>query len=309
MARPSKNHVEYWQDRMDEIFLHVDRTDIDIYKRINDTYNRLALEVQDDIFKFYGKYADDEGITLQEAKERLRREDLSDYQENARKYFEEAEDNPELLERLNEQYRASRATRLEALHLELEYHAGMMNGTLQGTFEKYLMDTAAYSYRKVMGGRSASALNRPALEEIVNRPWEGYNYSEDLWGNTDNLVKDLKATFEKGFSEGLGPQQMAQEIRKNHRVAMHRAENLIRTDGTHIVTNATAKRYQDAGLKYYRDHVKVDDRTTDKCLKIHEQNKRKLFSEMVPGVNAAPYHYSCRTGIVPDEEELMEIDL
>lgn len=303
MAKPSRSHIRYWEKRLDEIFRYIDRNDIDMYKELTDLYSRSALDAQDEVFKFYGKYADDEGITLGQAKKRLWGEDLSDYQENARRYFEEAEDNPELLKRLNEQYRASRATRLEALQFELQYQLGLLNGTLQSTFEQYLVHVASHSYQKIMGGHSTT-LNKPALEEVINRPWNGHNYSSDLWGNTDNLAIKLRQTFEKGFSNGLGVRQMAQEIRKDFNVAKSNAENLIRTDGTHIVTNATAKRYQDAGLKYYYDYVKVDERTTDICMEIHRKNERKLLSEMKPGVNAPPYHYSCRTGIVPDTEEI-----
>lgn len=308
MAKPSKQHVEYWQKRIDEILRHIDRTDIDVFKELANIYSKYAKEIQAEIFKFYGKYAEDEGISIQEARKRLRGEDLSDYRENAKKYFEEAEDNPELLKRLNEQYRSSQVTRLEALYLDLEYQLGTLNGSLQVTFEQYLAQTAQYAYRKIMGGRSASTLNRPALKEVMERPWNGYNYSESLWGNTDNLAKDLRDTLEKGFIRGLGPREMANGIRKKYEVAQHRAETLVRTDGTHVITSATAKRYRDAGLKYYRDYVKMDERTTDICKTIHRKNERKLLSEMEPGINAAPYHYNCRTGVIPDEEELMAED-
>lgn len=294
---------------MDEIYRYLDRKDIDMFKRIADIYNGNSRDVQDEIFRFYGRYAKEEGITLKEAKKRLTGEDFSDYQENARKYFESAKKDPELLKRLNEQYQASQVTRLEALYLDLEYHVGMMNGTLQGTFAQYLTVVASYAYRKIMGGRSSSTLNQPALEEILNRPWNGFNYSEDLWGNTDRLVEDLKKVFEKGFIRGLSPREMANEIRKRYEVAQHRADTLIRTEGSHIVTSATGKRYMDAGLKYYRNYVKLDSRTTEICKRIDKENKKYSFDEFEPGVTAPPFHYNCRTGIVPDEEELMKVDL
>lgn len=298
----TKRHEKYWQDRIDEIYRYVDREDINMFKRLTDLYNRNVLSLQNEVFKFYAKFAEDEGITLEEAKQRLRGEDFSDYQANARKYFEESEDNPELLKRLNEQYRASKVTRHEALLFETEYQLGILNGSLQGTFEQYLMGIASYSYKKIIGGRSASTLNRPAMEEIVNRPWNGHNYSEDLWGNTDNLVRKLRKTFEKGFSRGLGVREMAQEIRKDFRVANSRAETLIRTDGSHVINNATLKRYEDAGLKYVRIYVKLDDRTTDICRTFHEEDKRYLISD--PDRPILPAHYNCRSGWVVDLEEI-----
>lgn len=297
-------HEKYWQKRMDDIYRYVDRTDIDVYKELADIYSEFARDLQEEIFKFYGKFATDEGISVDEAKKILRGEDFSDYQENARKYFESAKDNPELLKRLNEQYRASKVTRLEALYLDLEYQLGLLNGTLQVTFEQYLLTVASYSYEKIIGGRSTSTLNKPAMNEIINRPWNGYNYSENIWGNTDNLARDLKKVFIQGFGRGSHPRQMANEIRKRYNVARSRAETLIRTDGTHIVTNATSKRYIDAGLTKYTIHVKLDGRTSDICRKIHEEDKIYEFKDFEPGVTAPPFHPNCRSGILPIESEL-----
>lgn len=309
MARPNKRHIDYWQKRMDEILLHVDRTDIDIFQKVAEAYARNAKDVQAEIFRFYGRFADGEGISLSEAKKKLMGEDLSDYRENAERYFRSAEKDPELLKRLNEQYRSGKVTRLEALQLDLEYQAGILNGTLQGTFSQYLAVTAQYAYQKVMGGRSGSVLNKPALEQMLQMPWNGYNYSEQIWGNTDNLVRDLRKTLEKGFIRGQGPRQMANEIRQKYQVAQHRAETLVRTDGTFIINNATAKRYQDAGLKNYRIHVHIDERTTEICKTIAKEDKLYSFSEFEPGKTAPPFHPNCRSTIVPDLDELMETDL
>lgn len=303
-----KTHEKYWQDRVNEILQYVDRADIAEYKKLADIYNEYVKEIQDEIFKFYGKYATDEGITLQEAKKKLRGEDLSDYRENAKKYFEEAKENPELLKRLNEQYKSSQITRLEALHLDLEYHLGLLNGSLQVAFAAYLAKTAQYVYRKIMGGRSTSTLSPHALQEVVNMPWNGYNYSEGLWGNTDNLGRDARKTFEKGFVRGSSPREMATELRKRYDVAQHRAETLVRTDGSLVINNATAKRYMDAGLKNYRIHVHLDERTTEICKDISKKDELLSFSKYEPGRTAPPFHYSCRSTIVPDEEELMSVD-
>ena len=288
---------------MDDIYRYVDRKDIDVYKELADVYSDFAHELQDEIFKFYGKFATDEGISIEEARRILRGEDFSDYQENARKYFESAKDDPELLKRLNEQYRASKVTRLEALYLDLEYQAGLLNGTLQGTFEQHLLMVASYSYEKIIGGRSSSTLNKPALEEIINRPWNGYNYSENLWGNTDNLVRDLKKVFIQGFGRGSHPRQMANEIRKRYNVARSRAETLIRTDGSHIINNSALKRYEEAGLKYVRINVKMDNRTSDICKRHHQEDKRYTIEEAKKG-SILPAHPNCRSGWIPDLEGL-----
>jgi SPP1 gp7 family putative phage head morphogenesis protein len=297
------SHDEYWTGRAREIFEYVDRKDIDFFAELEKTYRAQSVKLQRAIFDFYTKYAEDHEMTYQDAMKHLRGEDLSDYVENARKYREEAKNNPELLNRLNEQYSAARAIRIEALHAEAVYRAGVLAGALHKSFEKYLYDVAEYAYKKAHGGRTG-AVNRPAFEEVIKTPFNGRNYSEQLWGNTDTLADSLKKVFRQGFIRGDSPHEMAREIRKEFNVARSRAETLVRTDATAIINRATIKRYKREGLKYYRILVVLDNRTTQICRRIAQEDKLYKLEDAQVGVNMPPFHYNCRSTIMPDEGEL-----
>lgn len=297
------SHDEYWTGRAREIFEYVDRKDIDFFVELEKTYRAQSVKLQRAIFDFYTKYAEDHEMTYQDAMKRLRGEDLSDYVENARKYREEAKNNPELLNRLNEQYSAARAIRIEALHAEAVYRAGVLAGALHKSFEKYLYDVAEYAYKKAHGGRTG-AINRPAFEEVIKTPFNGRNYSEQLRVNTDMLAQKLKEVFKQGFIRGDGPHEMAREIRKEFNVARSRAETLVRTDATAIINRATIKRYKREGLKYYRILVVLDNRTTQICRRIAQEDKLYKLEDAQVGVNMPPFHYNCRSTIMPDEGEL-----
>lgn len=149
-----------------------------------------------------------------------------------------------------------------------------------------------------MGGRTG-AVNRPAFEEIIKTPFNGRNYSEQLWGNTDSLAQKLKEVFKQGFIRGDSPQDMAREIRKEFNVARSRAETLVRTDATAVINRATIKRYQKAGLEYYRILVVLDDRTTQICRRIAQEDKLYKLEDAQVGVNMPPFHYNCRSTIMP----------
>lgn len=298
-----QNHLDYWTKRQEDILRFLDQADIDMSLELSKVYREQAFQAQKDLFEFYQRYAEDNNMTYQDVVKKLTHEDLSDYRENAERYRKQAEKDPELLKRLNEQYVSAKATRLDALHLDLLFKVGIMKGIIDKSFESYLKSASNYAYKKAVGGR-VGTLNTPALNELVNTPFNGYNYSEQLWGNVDNLVRDLKDTLKKGFVRGDNPRSLARDLAKKYDVAKYRAETLLRTDGTMIINNATAKRYIDSGLKYYRDLVRLDGRTTEICRRIARLNECKLLSEMKPGVNAAPYHYNCRTTIIPDDDEL-----
>lgn len=301
--KPNQNHLDYWSERSDEIFRYLDRKDIDFFAELNKVYQEQANEMQKAFYDFVSKYSENGSMSYQEALQRLKGTDLSDYQANAKKYREQAEKDPELLKRLNEQYASSRATRLDALQLDMLFRAGIARGLISEKFENYLQRMALMGYKKAMGGRSG-AINEPALKELVRTPFNGYNYSQQLWGNTDNLVKDLKKVLRAGFVRGDHPRTMARDLAQKYKVANSRAETLIRTDGTMIVNRSAIQRYKDAGLKYYRILVHLDNRTTEICKRIHAEDKRYLIDEMQAGVNAPPFHFNCRSGVIPDEEEL-----
>ena len=298
-----EDHDRYWTDRAREIFEYVDRKDINFFAEMEKIYREQSVSLQRSVFDFYTRFAEDHEISYQDAMKRLRGEDLSDYAENARRYREQAEKDPELLRRLNEQYASARAVRLQVLNSEAVYRAGVLAGALHKSFEKYLYDVAEYAYRKSVGGR-AGAINRPAFEEVIKTPFNGRNYSAQLWGNTDALAVSLKKVFRQGFIRGDSPQDMAREIQKEFNVARSRAETLIRTDATAVVNRATIKRYKREGLKYYRILVVLDDRTTQICRRIAQEDKLYKLEDAQVGVNMPPFHYNCRSTIMPDEEEL-----
>lgn len=303
--KSNQNHLDYWSKRSDEIFRYLDRKDIDFFVELNKVYQEQANEMQKAFYDFVSKYSENGSMSYQEALQRLKGTDLSDYRENARKYREQAEKDPELLKRLNEQYTTARATRLESLQLDMLFRAGVARGLIAEKFESYLQKMALMGYKKAMSGRTGT-INEPALKELVKTPFNSYNYSQQLWGNTDNLVKDLKKVLKAGFVRGDHPRTMARDLAQRYKVANSRAETLVRTDGTMIVNRSAVQRYKDAGLKYYRILVHLDNRTTEICKRIHAEDKRYLIDEMQAGVNAPPFHFNCRSGVIPDEEELNE---
>ncbi|ATU29618.1 minor capsid protein [Enterococcus faecium] len=296
------NSQEYWIKRMDEIMAYVDKTDLDFFDELQYIYTEARQSLQKEIYAFYAQYAKENKISIQEAKKRLMREDLSDYRSNAEKYFKQAEKDPELLKRLNEQYKAGKVTRLEALQLDITYQLGKLSNELHTSFESYLKEVAKYAYRKVAFGKSASTLNLPALKQLIETPFNGKNYSQSIWGNVDDLAEDLKKLLIQAFIKGTGPNELARELRKKYNVAKARAEAIVRTDGTNIINNATAKRYIEAGLSKYDYLAHIDSRTTETCKSLN--GKTFELKDYQPGVNAPPMHVGCRSTIVPNDEEL-----
>lgn len=308
MVKKTTAHNDYWGKRSADIIRHIDRTDVDMFTELQKIYAEGSAEMQKELFAFVSKYAEDGSMSYQEALQRLRGVDLSDYQANAEKYRKQAEKDPELLRRLNDQYATSKVTRMDALNLEMAYKLGVMQGVIDKSIGNYFKSVAEYAYKKAMGGNSG-AINTPALEELVRTPFYGKNYSERIWGNTDNLASDLRDILKRGFIRGDDVRSMAGELAKKYNVARSRAQTLVRTDGTAIVNRSAIRRYQDAGLEYYRISVQMDNRTSETCKRIYAEDKRYKMDEFEPGVTAPPFHFNCRSAVIPDEDEIEEKEL
>lgn len=305
--RNKLSHEDYWKGRNDDINRWLDEQEISLTQRLNTFYEQAKASTEKQLYEFYGKYAEDNKITRQDAEKKLKGVDLDAYRANAERYKKWADRSPASAVRrwskeLDAQYKASQATRLDMLLQDIRYEMAVLNGDAEGMMGEHLGRVAQHAYEQSFIAPS-STLNRPAIESLVNKPFRGYNYSEDLWGNTVHLANKLEVAFAKGFVQGLSVQKMAQEIRKDFNVQRANAETLIRTDGNHIVNSATLKRYDDAGLKYARIHVHIDDRTSEIC-KQHDHEDKLYTLEEADGI--LPAHFNCRSTFIPDRDELME---
>lgn len=305
---PSKlSHEDYWKRRNDDINRWLDEQEITVTQRLNAFYEQAKANTEKQMYEFYGKYAEDNKITRKDAEIRLRGVELDTYRENAERYRKWADRSPASIvklwrKELDLQYKASQATRMDALWMDVRREIAILSGDMEILAGMHLKRVAVHAYENAFIAPT-STLNRPAIESLVNRPFNGYNYSDNIWGNTAHLANKLEATFAKGFIQGLSVQKMAQELRKDFNVQRANAETIIRTDGNHIVNNATLKRYEDAGLKGARIHVHIDDRTTEIC-KQHDRENKLYTLEEADGV--LPAHFNCRSTFIPDRDELME---
>ena len=93
--RTAKKHDDYWRGRAEDIMRYIDSTDIDMFAELKKIYAEESAKIQHDLFAFVTKYADDNKMSYSDALQRLRGVDLSDYQANAKKYFKQAEKDPE----------------------------------------------------------------------------------------------------------------------------------------------------------------------------------------------------------------------
>ena len=279
-------------------------------------------EAQHDILRqiesFYSKYANENQISIAEAKRYLTPNELRDFKNIDLKRFREMSlsRNPEYDRILNAVSYRVRISRLEALNLQIEMRMAELfsgvNGLQEYTYTG-LVDVYQNSYYKtmfdltkngVMAG-TVIALSDETMQEVLSYNWSGKEFSERIWGHQESTRRAIRKELERSFASGRSIQKTTKAIMDVTEVTLSRAEALVRTEANFFHNAATQKSYSDAGIERYEILATLDSRTSDICR--HQDGKIYAEKDYKPGETAPPFHVRCRTTTIPyfDEEEYM----
>ena len=155
-------------------------------------------------------------------------------------------------------------------------------------------------YSFALEGVSAfNTIDTAAANAMINSVWlaDGKTFSQRVWGNIENLVETLNDNLINCVVTGKKTTELTRLLQDRFNVSYNKADTLVKTEITHIQTQAAAQRYMDYGLTQYKFLASPDDRTCGECAEL--DGKVFYYSEMKPGVNAPPMHPRDRCSIVP----------
>jgi len=296
---------EYWLKRTKEIVAKSETNEDAVVKEIGEIYQHATKQLEKDLQAFYGKYATETGLSIQQAKKKIKKADAKNFRAEI-DYF--VKNKHDLTDREIEQWRMLRTkfniTRLDLLINEMDAKLidlyGKQDSTMRGKL-KLIGKKVTKSVEKMFIDSDIvgdfTRLPDTEIEQIVNFPWSGAEFSDLLWGHKDQLVKSLRKNITIGLIRGDSVQDMARALRKEVGNSVYASERLIRTETNHVMNESTLKSYEDNGLTHYEFVANIDEKTSNVC-KRHDGNIYKL-SERRTGVNASPLHPNCRSYSVP----------
>ncbi len=295
---------DYWRKRENEALNHRITDEKEYDKRIRQIYSNMLDNCQKEIDAFYGKYADKEGITLAEAKKRVSKLDIEQYERKAKQYVRDKDFSPKANEEMRLYNATMKINRLEMLkanigletikgHQELEE---FMGDILKGRTEDELKRQAG-----ILGKTIKS--NAKKADAIVNASFHNATFSDRIWQYQDMMKDDLSKLLQSGLIQGKNPRALAGELKKyfigkdGTGGAAFNTERLMRTELARVQTEAQKQSFERNGFDYYEFIVNHD------CCPICDgiANKQTeygkgvyLVEEMMPGLNAPPMHPNCR---------------
>ena len=300
---------DYWRERESRQRAENIRTESKTAERINRIFQSMQDSIQQEIEAFYQRYASKEGITLTEARGRVSRIDMEQYERLAKKYVEAAHHGDEDLafsQEANDQMRLYNATmrinRLEMLKARCGIRAMEGYRDTERLINENLEERAYSEYSRLAGilGNSVQ-FNENMVRAIVNASYQNATWSQRLWNHQASLSSQIGTQLASGILAGKSSTVLAREIQKFTGGSTYACQNLMRTELRRVQTEAAVQSMTDNGVDEYKYLVANGVNPCDECLALDGQVFK--LSDMNVGKNAPPRHPGCHCCTCPAVDE------
>lgn len=257
----------YWQKREQKARELYMKEEAQQQKEIERIYQDMFRHAEDEINRFYGKYADAEGIDIAEAKRRITQADIDAYEQLAKEYVEKAEayrkrygknGGVAFSERAKQEMRLYNATmkinRLEMLKARIGVHLVAGINDIDQYYEDVITDRTRQEIERQAGilGETVSVADATKrANNIVNATFFNATYSERIWSHQDRLRSMISIELQRGLIAGVGSREMAQRIKREFDVSMSDAHRLMVTELRRVQTDVAMDSYKQSGVTRY----------------------------------------------------------
>ena len=289
-------NFDYWQQRERERERYLDSSIDRANKIIIQQLEEAKKEIQNLINSFWVKYADKNGITVNQAYQMADRMDVQAFAKQAQKYVEEHNMSATANRQMSLYNLKMKVSRYQLLLNQINLELAKLCDNNIDTMKDTLTDNAKQDLQTMQQtlGLSSSYLVK-ALPGIVYANHDNATFM-DRWYNTgNNIYSALDKTLRAAIINGDNPTKFAGKLAKAFEVAPYEARRLLITESSFAHQKIQQKCYDKANVDEY---VYVAESTACDTCKLLNRKHFKV-SEMEPGENAQPMHPNCRCSTAP----------
>ena len=305
------SNKSYWLKRSEELDKVAKMTEKEVMKKLSALYRDAFRSIEKEVNDFMMKYAVDHKLDYATVTQMLTPIDLAEYNEKIQELHAMYRDTKsEYIKIEIERLKArSKITRLRALQDAINVELCKVTHEYQMTLEDTLIGLFSAQYEKAceLMGVMAPGIPREAIIKIIEYPYAGRMYSDNIWRNKDNLVNFINQEITVGIIRGESIQKIARRLRNETkadtlRLAQSWAERLVRTEINYAMNQAHLKGYKDSGVVEKYEFLAAHDKRTSKLCRDLDGEVFEL-SKAVVGENYPPMHPNCRSTVVPVLED------
>lgn len=303
-------NAEYWKQRFTQLEAAQNRKGAGAYLEIEKQYKAAQNELEAQLARWYQRFADSNGISLAQAKQWLKGQDLAEFKWDVKEYIKYGKENAingawmQELENASSKFHISR---LEALQIQTQNSLETMFAQQMGTMKKALSDVyasgyyhTAYAVQQGFGlGWDIAGLDQAQIEKVLSKPWavDGYNFSTRIWNSKTKLIGEVHNELSKNLLTGADPQKAIDSLAKKMGTSKSNAGRLVMTEQAYFSSAAQKDCFNDLDVEEYEIVATLDSHTSDICRSL--DGKVFKLSDYKPGVTAPPFHVYCRSTTAP----------
>ena len=305
--------TDYWIKR-EEQKLKAHLTDVTKTEKIlHRNLKKASKDIEDEIYKLYSRYSKENRLSYAEANKLLTGPKYKEWRMDLKDYVDEITktDNKELLLELNTLSAKSSITGLEEQLYQIQkildrdyiFKHKEVKKLLKAGVKNSFTQTA-YTIENLNGFHTSfSMIRQKDIEDIINLPWSGKNYSNRLWANRTKLKDKVQEQIVQATIQGKDLRQCIKDVSETMEATREVTKRLINTEHAYACSQGDLKMYEEFGIDRYEYVATLDSKTSNICRGLDGKVYKR--SEAISGVNFPPTHPHCRSTTVPADVETL----
>lgn len=305
---------EYWKLRFEQLEQAQNGQGAAAFAEIEKQYKEAQKQIEGQIARWYQRFADNNGITLAQARQYLKGAALKEFQWDVQDYIKYGQDNALMggwmkeLENASAKYHISKLEALkiqtqQSLEVMFSKQMGTVTGAMGDIFESGYYHTAYELQKGFNIGWDIAGLDQSQIEKVLSKPWavDGKNFSERIWTNKEKLISELHGELTQNIMLGADPQKAIDSLAKKMNTSKQNAGRLIMTEEAYFSSAAQKDCFNELDVEQYEIVATLDSHTSDICRSL--DGKHFPMKDFQAGVTAPPFHVYCRSTTVPYFDE------
>lgn len=304
------NNADYWRGRFSILEDSAHREAQQTIQAMEEMYLDAQRSVQKEIESWYARFADNNQISLTDARKWLTAGQLEEFHWTVEQYIkigEQAGLDAAWLKKLENASARFHISRLESVQMGIQQQLELLYGNQVDSLDALLKKVVgngythtAFEVQKGVGlGWDITALNQKKLETLLSKPWttDGRTFRDRCWLNKNDLVGSVSKNLTQGLLRGDSPAKITTAIQKQFGVHRYKAGRLVNTETTYFNAVATKESYKDLGVEMVEIIETLDSHTCSICGGL--DGKVIPIAQYEPGVTVPPFHPNCRGTTAP----------
>ena len=304
------NNADYWRGRFSILEDSAHREAQQTIQAMEEMYLDAQRSVQKEIESWYARFADNNQVSLTDARKWLTAGQLEEFHWTVEQYIkigEQAGLDAAWLKKLENASARFHISRLESVQIGIQQQLELLYGNQVDSLDALLKKVVgngythtAFEVQKGVGlGWDITALNQKKLETLLSKPWttDGRTFRDRCWLNKNDLVGSVSKSLTQGLLRGDSPAKITTAIQKQFGVHRYKAGRLVNTETTYFNAVATKECYKDLDVEMVEIIETLDSHTCSICGGL--DGTVIPISQYEPGVTVPPFHPNCRGTTAP----------